>query len=101
MIGRTFRAVVALVLTLGALWAPGAMAAEDGGTEPTQFVAATHQEKIDGGPFLLAAYAVIWAGLFLYLWSLQRRQAKLESDVATLRDALTRYDAGKGAGPKA
>ena len=101
MSSRGFGLVLGLVLSVSALWAPQALAADDAGTEATQFVAATHQEKIDGGPFLLAAYAVIWTGLFLYLWSLQRRQAKVEHDVAALRDALTRYDAAKGAGPKA
>jgi CcmD family protein len=35
-------------------------------------------------PFLFAAFAVTWLGIFLYLWTLQRRVHRLTDELAAL-----------------
>ena len=39
-------------------------------------------------PYLFLAYAVIWAGLFLYLRSLLRRQSELRRELERLKQQL-------------
>ena len=41
-------------------------------------------------PYLFAAYAVVWAGLFVYLLRLERRGRELEEEVRELRRLLGR-----------
>jgi CcmD family protein len=38
--------------------------------------------------FLIAAYAVVWIGVLLYVTALARRNSALERDVEELRDEL-------------
>lgn len=58
-----------------------------------------YKENIDSIPYLVAAYAVIWAGLFLYLYSLQKRQSVVDADIAELREQLKRWDEKQDASP--
>lgn len=48
----------------------------------------------DGGmanfPYLFAAYAAVWIGLFVYLLRLQRRNRELEEEMRELRELLRR-----------
>ncbi len=82
--------LLALALTLAAPVVVGgavASAAEDV-AEPkrtTGFVAATTPTTIPGGKLLLSAYAIVWMGLFGYLFSVRRRQVEVEDE---LRDLL-------------
>lgn len=39
-------------------------------------------EQIPAAPMLIAAYIVVWLALLLYLWSLWRRLATVEREVA-------------------
>ena len=41
-------------------------------------------------PYLFAAYAVIWIGLFAYMLSLGRRSRELEEEVRELKRQLGR-----------
>lgn len=36
-------------------------------------------------PYLFAAYAIVWIGLFLYLLSLDRRSRRLERDLEEMK----------------
>ena len=41
-------------------------------------------------PYLFAAYAAVWIGLFVYLLRLQRRNRELEDEMRELRELLRR-----------
>jgi CcmD family protein len=41
-------------------------------------------------PYLFAAYAAVWGGLFVYLLRLERRSRELEEEVRELRRLLGR-----------
>jgi len=41
-------------------------------------------------PYLFAAYAAVWAGVFVYLLRLERRSRELEDEVRELRRLLGR-----------
>ena len=41
-------------------------------------------------PYLFAAYALVWIGLFVYLRRLARRSRELEEEVRELRERLGR-----------
>jgi CcmD family protein len=41
-------------------------------------------------PYLFAAYAAVWAGLFVYLLRLERRSRELEEELRELRRLLGR-----------
>ena len=41
-------------------------------------------------PYLFAAYAAVWAGLFIYLLRLERRSRELEEELRELRRLLGR-----------
>jgi len=40
--------------------------------------------------FMVAAYLVVWAGLFLYVFWLARKSRKLAEEVKALREAIVR-----------
>jgi CcmD family protein len=41
-------------------------------------------------PYLFAAYAAVWIGLFVYLLRLERRSRELEEEIRELRRQLGR-----------
>ena len=41
-------------------------------------------------PYLFAAYAAVWAGVFVYLLRLERRSRDLEEELRELRRSLNR-----------
>jgi hypothetical protein len=41
-------------------------------------------EKMPSAPFVIAAYAVIWALAMFYMWTIWRRAGKVEADLDTL-----------------
>jgi CcmD family protein len=45
--------------------------------------------------YLFAAYALIWALVFLYVYSIANRQRSLEREIAALRDALEDKERGQ------
>jgi len=40
--------------------------------------------------YLAAAYGAIWLMLFIFVFSIFRRQSKIDSEIAALEDALER-----------
>lgn len=48
-------------------------------------------EKLPAAPLLIAAYAVAWVAVFGYLWSIWRRLARVEREIA---EVGRRIDAG-------
>jgi CcmD family protein len=43
------------------------------------------QENLPAAPMVMAAYALVWLVLIGYVWSLRRRQARVELEIAALR----------------
>jgi CcmD family protein len=41
-------------------------------------------DQLPAAPMLIAAYAVVWAALMVYVWSLWRRMSRLERELADL-----------------
>jgi hypothetical protein len=41
-------------------------------------------ERMPSAPFVVAAYALIWALAMFYLWTIWRRTARVEDDLQTL-----------------
>jgi len=78
-----------LVIALVALL-PGAMmyAQQPPPTMQEDFVpvsALPQAEQLPAAPLLIAAYAFVWVALMVYVWSLWRRMARLERDLADLQ----------------
>jgi CcmD family protein len=46
-------------------------------------------EQLPAAPLVIAAYAVFWLVPFVYLWSLRRRMAAVDRELADLRERLT------------
>ena len=42
-------------------------------------------ESLPAAPMVMAAYALVWLVLMAYIWSLRRRQARVELEMAALR----------------
>lgn len=45
-------------------------------------VSGAEQEQVPAAPLVMAAYAVAWIAIFLYLWSIWRRLARVERELA-------------------
>ena len=41
-----------------------------------------NQEQLPAAPLVIGAYAVIWVGLVVYLWSIWRRLSRVERELA-------------------
>ena len=52
-----------------------------------------HKENLSGIPYMAGAYVVFWVGLLLYLLSLRKRFAVVETELADLRKILAERDA--------
>ena len=42
-------------------------------------------ETLPAAPMVMTAYALVWVVLIAYVWSLRRRQARVELEMAALR----------------
>ena len=42
-------------------------------------------EQLPAAPLVLGAYAVIWIGVLVYVWSISRRLGSVDRELATLR----------------
>jgi CcmD family protein len=89
-IARRLSALLAVVFTL-VLCVPVLVGATSG--QPEQPPAgyervAGNQETLPAAPFLVAAYAIIWVVLIVYLWSIWRRLQAVQREVAALKRRL-------------
>lgn len=50
-----------------------------------QAVTGPRQQDVPGGPLLIAAYAVLWAVVFGYVFYLSRLQRKVENELEDVR----------------
>jgi CcmD family protein len=48
-------------------------------------------------PYLYAAFAVSWAGFFVYAFFVSRRQQEIQKEIRALRQALEQQDSSSGA----
>jgi CcmD family protein len=48
-------------------------------------------ETVHAAPLVVVAYGLIWAAVLFYLWTLHRRQARLQTEI----DELARRVSGK------
>jgi CcmD family protein len=83
---KTVLLLVLLVLLPGALlWAqqPAPPAAAQGEFVPLSSI--PQAEQLPAAPLLIAAYAFVWVALMAYVWSLWKRMAKLERELADLQ----------------
>jgi CcmD family protein len=74
-----------IVFVLALLAAPSVAAAQP--QPPADFVPAENApqgEQIPAMPLLGTAYGFIWAGVFVYVWSVARRLRKVEAEIAQL-----------------
>jgi CcmD family protein len=73
---------IVLVLCLNAGWA---LYAQQPPQPPEGFVPAANlpgQEQLPAAPLVITAYSVVWLLVFGYLWSIWRRIARAERDLA-------------------
>ena len=45
-------------------------------------------ENLPAAPMVMTAYALVWLVLLAYVWSLRRRQARVELEIASLRSRV-------------
>jgi CcmD family protein len=46
-------------------------------------------EQLPAAPLVLGAYAVIWVGVFAYVWTIARRLASVDRELSTLRRMIS------------
>jgi CcmD family protein len=51
-------------------------------------VSDANQEQLPAAPLVMAAYAVAWVAVFLYVWSIWRRLTRVEREVADVSRRL-------------
>jgi CcmD family protein len=72
-----------------AAWQPPATTAAQDGFVPVD--ESKPQEHLPAAPLLIAAYAVAWIAVFVYVWTLWSRLSKVEREIA---DVSRRVEAG-------
>jgi CcmD family protein len=89
---RQIGRLMVVILFVGALIAGGApaafaqqpsIAAPEQGFVPVKNLPA-QQEQLPAAPLVMTAYAVAWVVLVLYLWSIWRRLAGVEREMAAV-----------------
>jgi CcmD family protein len=86
MIRRVLVACSTVISTL-ALLAPAAVAAVQTPPGQSEFVPAKDlppTETIPAAPLLVAAYAIIWLAVMVYVWALWRRLNRVETEMRAL-----------------
>lgn len=86
--------VMMLVLAGGvvapvAAWQPPATTAAQDGFVPVD--ESKPQEQLPAAPLVIVAYAVAWAAVFVYVWTLWSRLSKVEREIA---EVSRRVEAG-------
>lgn len=83
--------IIAAVILLAAVMAPGAAAvAYDGSLSAATTADAPAQQQRGEAelPWLFAVYAITWAAFFGYVFIMSRRQHEMQREIDTLRRAL-------------
>lgn len=85
---RLLAVLVALMAASPALrgWSqqpPGQTEAAREGYVPVKDLPAA--EQLPAAPLVLGAYALIWVGVLVYVWSVSRRLAAVDRELSTLR----------------
>ena len=62
--------------------APATTAAQD---EYVPIDQLPESEKLPAAPYLIGAYIVVWLGLMVYVWSIWRRLARVETEMEALQ----------------
>jgi CcmD family protein len=79
-------------LTIGVAFAPAA-SADDAAQDRAQTfeaVSGAVKEDVPGGPLLVAAYALVWLGVFGYVFRLVRLQRGADENLARLQQDLAK-----------
>ncbi len=89
--------VVCVLVLAGPAWTPASAAPTQPRTPAAQdeFVPVSELpdvEQLPAAPLLLTAYAAFWIAAFIYLWSIRRRMASLDRDLADLRRRLAEVE---------
>ena len=79
-----------LPVTLALAQAPAQPAAAQGDFVPVNQLPA-QAEQLPAAPLLLAAYAFVWVALLVYVWSLWKRMARLERELADLQRRVPKH----------
>ncbi len=54
------------------------------------------QEQMPAAPLVIAAYAIVWLALLLYLWSIWRRLQKVDRELADVKAQIAARGARRG-----
>jgi CcmD family protein len=80
MLGPLF-AAISWVMLAAPLVAAQAPAGQEGFVPVTSLPPA---QQLPAAPYLICAYAFIWVGVMVYLWSIWHRLGKVEQEMRTL-----------------
>jgi CcmD family protein len=83
---RRLMARCAPVLTLLLVAAPAL--AQEPQTEFVPLRDVPRTEQIPAAPFVFIAYAIVWLFLIFYVWTLWRRQGRVEKELHDLRQKM-------------
>jgi CcmD family protein len=94
--GRVFTFLVVVVLLVGR---PGLLVAQVQPADQTEaaregYVAVKDlpaAEQLPAAPLVIGAYAFIWIGVMAYLWTIWRRLAAVDRELALLRQTIERH----------
>jgi CcmD family protein len=88
----SFARLVAAVFLTVLLAAPAAAAASQPPptTADQQYVPVTgaEQEQLPAAPLVIGAYSVVWIALVAYVWSIWRRLARVEREIAQVSQRI-------------
>ena len=84
--------LVLLFVTVGASLAAQPPSQPQGGFVPVDQLPAP--ESFPAAPLVIAAYAVVWVAVFVYVWLVWRRMDRVERE---LREVTRRLEGGRGA----
>ena len=96
---RIFAGVVTLyvagVLAVGPAFAEGPAGTPDRRMQMTETITAADYQQIEGGPLLLAAYAVVWVVFFFAVVFLFLRIRRVSAEMRKLESRVERAAAGE------
>jgi len=83
-----------IAAVFGLLVAGGAVAAAQDGRAPAgqeEYVPVSELDRVEqlpAAPLVITAYAAIWVGVFVYLWTIWRRLGAVDQELRGLRRRL-------------